>query len=263
MDKEKKIWQITYELETVGFKFLEPNVLDVHTDILRFRVFQKNNIDYAVITIKCLMDSNNAEKIANEFLTLWIIEDAINKGYPRIKYESRGMVGHKSYEDTSDVPKFLLSLSSEIISQPVDETYPALPSTSYLSDELKEIWNSYKNYYEDREKLGSLANYCLTVLEKSDANKAKMLEDCIEKRQAVRKIYGISKRILNKLGRLTNEAGGAQEGRKSQQRDFTPSEKTWILAVLNGFLKQVQIRNNSGDCPDTLLSMEDLPQLKH
>jgi hypothetical protein len=97
--------------------------------------------------------------------------------------------------------------------------YPDPPSAGIACDAAVELmFKTYCLYREKRMKLGDAANFCLTVLEEYSGASGM-------KRPAAARRFAVAKPILDKIGTLADEKGGA-EARKARgvSKPFSPAE---------------------------------------
>ena len=109
-------------------------------------------------------------------------------------------------------------------------TYPSPPATSLeRSPDVESMLRRYLRYFEDRERLPEMANFCLTVLVASAGGRA-----------AASQRYGIAKRILNRVGILC-DSKGAEDARKAKGREhaLTQEEKQFLEHVVRAMIRRV------------------------
>ena len=81
--------------------------------------------------------------------------------------------------------------------------YPAPPLEVNFSDpDVQTMYQRYMDYRQGKEKLASMANFCLTVLEDATGQKR-------NKRKAAAEKYQIGLSVLSEVGRLADGKGGS------------------------------------------------------
>jgi hypothetical protein len=112
-------------------------------------------------------------------------------------------------------------------------TYPEPPTEQATMDaDVETLVYRYWLYRHGRDNLAAMAYFCLTVIEGSNGTQAAR-----RKRAAQR--YNVDKKILNKLGDLTNSKGG-REARKAKGmgREFTSRERGWIESTVGSLVRR-------------------------
>ena len=107
--------------------------------------------------------------------------------------------------------------------------YPAPPATPLgRSPDVESMFRRYVGYREGREPLTGMANFCLTVLESAAGD-----------RRVASQKYGISKRVLNRVGVLCDSKGG-NDARKAKGRDhpLTQHEEQFLQQVVRVMIRR-------------------------
>jgi hypothetical protein len=131
--------------------------------------------------------------------------------------------------------------------------YPDPPVGFHLTPDAESILLRFRGYQDGREPLLSMAYFCLTAVESAAGRR--------NRRSNAAKTFGISERVLRKLGDLTSKRGDRASARKAQSsaQPLTGSERAWIEAAI----KQLVLR--LCDPPQRYerkqLTMADLPPL--
>ena len=148
-------------------------------------------------------------------------------------------------------------------------TFTALPVTVHLgyghypepaphltvSSDVEKMYSRYTLYRQGSDRLGTVAAFCLGVLEESIGTTHKRRQKAADK-------YCISPRVLNKLGSLTATKGGT-EARKAAaaHEEFTAHEKAWLEATIKAIIRRAAVVacNSSQELPQ--ITLADLPPL--
>ncbi len=126
-------------------------------------------------------------------------------------------------------------------------TYPELPLDPAIDPDdprTKRMLFRLDLYRLGREPLGTMANFCLTVV------------------TPARRHYQISKKVISEVGRLTANKGGA-EARKVDGLDepFTSEEIAFLEAAVTAFIRRAAKKAADPNRDLPCVTMADLPKL--
>ena len=135
-------------------------------------------------------------------------------------------------------------------------SYPAPPLVPKLEPddpEVQSMFIRYARYCDGREPLLSMANFCLTMLERRLA----------KGRGAAAQQYGIAGMVLKKFGDLVANKGGPDTARKANPRfeELKTEEKRFLEAVVKIMIRRVAEVAHSGSPPTDQITMAHLPTL--
>lgn len=207
-----------------------------------------------------------ARAITDDFVRRWEIVTGLeqNPGDLRFKYDNvdvidlepdeiEGITGNLNVTTSDDV------LISEAVAIHIGRgKYPSLPIGFAISPDMEAMYLRYKAYRENKERLTTVAYWCLTVLEDGFSPR--------KKRREAAKCYRIDHEILNKIGQLSERRGTVSDARKYPVGgSFDPlssQERSWLEAAIKKLIFRVgqYAFDPSADLP--LISMADLPPLK-
>ncbi|MXY14381.1 MAG: hypothetical protein F4Y53_01630 [Proteobacteria bacterium] len=202
-----------------------------------------------------------ADKALTEYRRAWEFHAQLERGpdtfhltLDRGKSElidRKSTSGCKSLNMSASIGGFSVSMNLRV--QP--QVYPEPPSNITLNPDVETMYNRYMGYRKGRELLPSMANFCLTVLEDSVGAKN-------SKRKVAAKKYGIAKRVLNEIGKLTDSKGG-KEARKGKGigKDFSTAERRFLEHAVNVIIHRMA-ENPSSDGVLSVISMSDMPSLE-
>ena len=135
--------------------------------------------------------------------------------------------------------------------------YPRPPSTRMeFSPDVKLMFDRYVGYRARRGYLTDMANFCLTILEKSVQAKK-------ERRKAAAKHYDIEYMVLDEIGRLCSEKGGA-EARKAQgvDQDLNGQERQFLEEVVKAIIRRAaEVAGDPNGSRDTI-ELSDFPDFQ-
>jgi len=147
-----------------------------------------------------------------------------------------------------------IGISDEVAFHVSRAKFPPIPHDFKVSPDVETIYNRYKGYHDNREKLTSMAYMCLTVLETTGGS-----------RKAAAKKYQIDDKVLSKWGELVSERGSEMEARKAaKNKVFTPltdKEREWLVALIKKVI--IRLGNYAYDSPQSFpkITFNDLPNL--
>ena len=136
-------------------------------------------------------------------------------------------------------------------------TYPLPPSSRMdFSRDVKLMFDRYVGYRARRGYLTDMANFCLTILEKSVQCRKR-------RRKAAAKHYDIEYRVLDVVGRLCSQKGGA-EARKAQgvDQDLSGQERQFLEEAVKAIIRRAaEVAADPNGSRDTIL-LSDLPDFQ-
>lgn len=160
-------------------------------------------------------------------------------------------------EARSNPPEFLfvdaidLSLATDRLVLSINYgQYPSPPNDLAVDSDVEAMLARYSRYQEGKEPLGTMAHFCLTVLERG------------QKRAEAAKRLNVEHAVLRKLGELTTKWGG-EEARKhvGRARPFVPEQRAWLNAATNRLIRRAAEMAGSPGHPLPVIGMGDLPAL--
>ena len=139
--------------------------------------------------------------------------------------------------------------------------YPKPPSGPLLNVDtqlVQAMLSRLDNYHKRREPLASMAYFCLTMLEDNAAKPG--LKTTKEKQ--TRDYYGISRRVLNQVSRLSSEKGGSEARKvKGFGQNYTQEEKRFLIAAVQVFIRRVAERETNPNVCLPEITLADLPSV--
>jgi hypothetical protein len=178
--------------------------------------------------------------------------------------DARAMKVHEGVRFLADgveiVPlHFTVGLGSFTVSHVIGQDLLAklrdrLPETLSLrvSSDVAVLLDRLEAYEAGHEPLAAMANFCLTLIEVRAGGRANAA-----------KVYGITKPVLNALGRLVSEVGDHKTGRKAtaNPRSHTESEKKWIVRLVRLLIlraSEIDLRAAASLPPITMATLPPL-----
>ena len=134
--------------------------------------------------------------------------------------------------------------------------YPQPPSTRLeFSADVKLMLDRYVGYRAGREHLTGMANFCLTILVESVQAKK-------DRRKAAARHYDIDYKVLDEVGRLCSQKGGA-EARKAQgvERELNGNERQFLEEAVKAIiLRAAEVAGDPNGSRDRIV-LSDFPHL--
>lgn len=122
--------------------------------------------------------------------------------------------------------------------QIVRRNYPPPPRDFMVSPNVETLWGRYEGYLNGKEKLPTMAYFCLTVIEVIYGGQREKGEDI---RKVAARTIKVDPEVLDTLGKLTSTKGDRTTARKFLARSLplTKTECVWIEAVLKALICRV------------------------
>ena len=135
--------------------------------------------------------------------------------------------------------------------------YPLPPSSRMeIGPDVKLMFDRYERYRARRGYLTDMANFCLTILENSVQAKKGL-------RKAAAKHYDIEYGVLDEIGRLCAQKGGA-EARKAQgvDQDLNRQESQFLEEVVKAIIRRAaEVAGDPNGSRDTI-KLSDFPEFQ-
>ena len=134
--------------------------------------------------------------------------------------------------------------------------YPKPPSASLtITPDVQSMYDRLMDYRSGREKLPTMAYFCLTVLEDSTGAPRK------SRRQTAAEQYGIDQAVLGQIGNLSSEKGDTQ-ARKAAGigRPLTPSETRFLKEAIKALILRASEVAHDPHESRAEIKLSDLPQ---
>ena len=230
--------------------------LDHSEKVFKIRV-ERNNVRFAMK--RHYSTKSEALEAVEGYIRTWEHLAALQYGPDEFKLVFDG----PEIEDRDPAPGVVCASAKPIrvhasLSQPTVHvsrgTYPQPPSTKMeFSANVKLMFDRYVAYRARRGYLADLANFCLTVLEKSVQTKKK-------RREAAAKHYDFEYRVLDEIGRLCSQKGGA-EARKAQgvNQDLNDQERQFLEEVVKAIIRRAAEVSGDPNGSRGMIALSDFP----
>ena len=133
--------------------------------------------------------------------------------------------------------------------------YPRPPVGVSLkrNDDVLLMLGRYEDLFNDPDKLPSVAQFCLTKLEKLEGDRKKAA-----------KKFAIGKKVLDKVGQLADENGGRAMARKAKgiNDEFTPGETRFLECAIKVFIRRVAEGAQFTGGPFRMITVKDFPEVR-
>ncbi len=164
----------------------------------------------------------------------------------------RGAISGVAYLTLDDC----ILVAEGVVTKPVRSKFPDPPEGFAMDANVQELLDRFRRSEKGEIPITFAAYYCLTVVEKiGEEARASANES---PRLVAARICNIEIDVLKRLGALSSEHGGLQEGRKaSSVRPLTQPERVWLRATMKALIRHFGNRAAGGIPP--LLSIASLP----
>jgi len=252
---------------------------DPHVVSLRYRLETDGSVDYtkappldderdafslylADDTLTCEMKRHfasvaEARAVVDPFLRAWELDVALRRGRGELSfvYEDAEIIDRDPPPPGS--PQVVLAGVAEAIALAGEATvhisrgkYPEPPKHFRITPDVETLWHRYEGYLEGKEPLLSMTNFCLTCVQSRAGSR----------KEAARK-YGISQKILNRLGEWASDKGNYEQARKFRENNppLTKAEESWIEAAVKALIRRMGEYEPMASLKQ--ITMNDLPEL--
>jgi hypothetical protein len=204
-----------------------------------------------------------ARQFVEPFLRSWELSSALDHGHHefRFAYDSVEVIDRDppppgSSQMIAEIGGIVQGQSSVTASLSVIRgQYSAPPKGFVVSPNVETLWNRYEGYRLGKEPLLSMAYFCLTCIEFAAGRS----------RPEAAHQYGISKKVLDTLGRLTGNHGDFSEARKYGPAYSSPSltaeQRRWIDAAVRKIIRRIGEYDADPSRSRAQIDMGDLPEL--
>ena len=198
-----------------------------------------------------------AKDAVEPYLWSWELGAALTgrPGYFKLKFdgskiEDRNPIPSEMYA-TKEFPPPSYSVTVIRLSQ----AYPKPPIGVSLKRncDVELMHSRYEDLCNDRDKLPSVAQFCLTMLERLAGGRAKAVEK-----------FKVESKVLNKVGGLADKKGGRTMARKAKGIDleFTPGETLFLENAVKVFIRRVAEEAHSPGGSFRRIKLDDFPELR-
>ena len=134
--------------------------------------------------------------------------------------------------------------------------YPPPPSRNIcITPEVSIMHKRYLKYREGRESLPTMANFCLTVVERLAGVTKK-------KRSAAAAKFGIVQKVLGKIGDLADAKGGSEARKaKGMGKNLSDKERKFLKEAIKRIIRRVAEVEHSANAKHPQIQLSDLPPL--
>ena len=205
-------------------------------------------------------DEASARASVEPYLTAWEIHAALCRGRGELAFRfEKAEVVDRNPPAAGSPQTVLAAMAGHIrvsgklaALQVTRRTYPEPPGGFVASPDVETLYQRYEGYLNGREPIGSMAYFCLTVLEGLAGGRA-----------GDATTFGISLAVLDRLGRLATEIGDDRTRRKFGPPSTPPPKRAvaWLDAAVKAIILRVGEWAHNSDAPRPQLTMGDLPSL--
>lgn len=237
--------------------FKKPILLDKKLDNFHLKL-EDNKLKCRMI--KIYSKTEDARKDVEDYLKSWQIYAELktgNTGEIEFIYDGVEIIDYKSNEFGKEPHYAAQNVgSSEITGELMiiveRDSYPEPLEYFQRNHKVDILWNRYDDYKKGKEKLPSMAYFCLTFLENDAGNRGN-----------IAKKYKISKNVLKKFASLSSTKGRLDtDARKAKynQGPLTEEEIKWLDEVIRKIIIRVGEHENNLNLE--LIDMSSLPEIE-
>ena len=192
------------------------------------------------------------EEIA-DYIRVWEFDATLRRGNPdslRLQFEKADIIGRDPTPGAAGLKAHFVAAGTGSAKLTVSApNYPAPPSDVAINCNVEIMHLRYMRYRENREPLPSMAYFCLTVLEAAAGS-----------RKAAAGKYGIDMSVLNRIGDLTANRGGA-EARKAGGvvTELSPQERHFLDRAVKAIVRRAAERAHAPTDALLKISLSELP----
>ena len=205
---------------------------------------------------------DSALEVVNSYIRNWELDDALTSkpGEFKLRFVRPEIVDRKPIPGEHKVsagPVFW-EFSTSVPTVTKGRPYPKPPNGVSLkrNDDVLLMLGRYEDLCKEREKLPSVAQFCLTMLEKLAGGWPKA-------RPKAAKKFAIEKEVLDKVGTLAGKKGGRAMARKAEgiDEEFTPGETRFLECAVKVFIRRVAEEAQSPGGPFRKITRKDFPEV--
>jgi hypothetical protein len=253
--RDPHVVSLTYQLKTSDSVTFDAPPLKCETERFSLR------LEEDVLTVELnehFASIKEAREAVEPFLTSWEIHASLTNGRREIsfEYEDAEMVDRSppglGEPIVGHAEKSLVAVTAGEASGKVTRgKYPTPPGDFETSPEVEALLERYYRCLDGKEQLLPMANFCYTVLKSIAGGTSK-----------AGNLFGISNRVLAKLGELTAR-GDLHNARKwrggEQNRPLTQAEEEWLKQVVKQLILRLGEYNAHPDGSFEKITLEDFP----
>lgn len=239
-----------------GIFFENSNPIEKKLDNFELRL-EGNDLECKMI--KKYTKVEDARKEVECYLKAWEKYSILKSGFKVIEFMyNRAIINTlDSSEDLNGVSKIIKKSGVFEVCGTVNiivekKIYLEPPQYFQLNENVEILQNRYEDYLRGKEKLPSMAYFCVTLIERDAGNR----------RQAAEK-YKINKKVLDKLAELSSNKGDLEiDARKAKMNKgpLTEKEINWIEETVRRIIIRVGEYENNPSLD--LIDMSSLPDLE-
>ena len=201
---------------------------------------------------------DSALEVVNSYISNWELDAALTSkpGEFKLRFVKPEIVDRKptpgEHRVSADPAFWKFTTSIPTVTK--GRRYPEPPVGVSLkrNDDVLLMLGRYEDLCKEREKLPSVAQFCLTMLEKLAGDRPKAA-----------KKFAIGKKVLDKVGELADEKGGPAMARKAKgiNEEFTSGETRFLEYSVKVFVRRVAEEAQSPGGPFRKITRKDFPEV--
>jgi hypothetical protein len=244
---------LKYELDTGKLFSFECSKI-LKDDTPKFSVELNNN--NVTFKMKENYDSvNEAKKIVDKYLEAWKVKITLDYRIPNVQFIFKNCEIEK--DDGNKMNQRQITSTISAATKKVEPDYPLPPKKFTVTNDVRSMWERYKNYLQNKEALQSMAYFCLTVLLYRFKTLSKSKHKAAE-------YYRIHEKVLKKISKLTSIKGSSTDARKKTTEKYdqlTDNEKKWLEEAIKTIILRAAAISEIPKDKLRKITMNDLPEI--
>ena len=201
---------------------------------------------------------DSALEAVNSYIRNWELDAALTSkpNEFKLKYVRSEIVDRKptpgEHRVSADPVFWEFTISGPTVTKGRPYPKPPVGVSLELNDDVLLMLGRYEDLCNNRDKLTNVAYFCLTKLE----------ELAGDRKMAAEK-FAIGKKVLTKVGKLTDSKGGRAIARKAKGvcKELTPGETRFLENAVKVFIRRVAEEAQSPAGPFRKISKRDFPEV--
>ena len=198
---------------------------------------------------------SEARQSIDEYIRVWELDAGLRHGYDyfELKFDRAKIVDRNPTPGEIDLSATFTAgiptTSATLTVAPLD--YPAPPLGLSIDADVQTMYDRYMNHLRGHESLASMAYFCFSTI------------SYIAKTQKIpaNQYYQISKKVLNRVSRLSSTKGGRLGARKREgiDEDLTEQERRFLKEAVKKMIYRAAEKANDPTKSLSQITLNDLP----
>ena len=199
----------------------------------------------------------DAREAVEKYISNWEFDACLEHDDPdyfRLKYDGAQIEDRKPTPGVITIDAKTINVEVGVLPASITYSpacYPSPPSDVSVDPDVETMYQRYMGYRQGREPLGSMAYFCLTVLEMNAGGRSMAAEK-----------FQIGLRVLSSIGKLAGQKGGS-EARKAKgvATKLTNTERRFLEEATKKMIRRGAEKASDPTRALPKISLGDLPQI--